>query len=82
MTEETPKSKRKRTIGQRPDGTNGSTKHHIVRIDDPRWQRLQEIAKGIVTSPKPLRVREDSNWQLTEMLRLLADGKLSITVEK
>ena len=23
------------------------TKHHIVRLDDARWQRLQELAKRI-----------------------------------
>lgn len=55
------------------------TKHHILRLDDERWQRLQELAKQVVTTDRPARARPDSTWQVTELLRLLADGKLKIT---
>jgi len=54
------------------------TKHHIVRIDDARWQRLQELAKRIITTNRPAFVRNDSGWQLTELLRLIADGKVEV----
>ena len=63
----------------KPYATRNQTKQQAIKMDDARWQRLQAIAEDVITTPRPTKVNVDAKWQLAEMLRQIADGKLIVT---
>ena len=63
----------------KPYATRNQTKQQAIKMDDVRWQRLQAIAEDVITTPIPTKTKINSKWQLGEMLRQIADGKLIVT---
>lgn len=56
-----------------------ATKHRIIRLNDEHWSRLAEIfRRAVPLDRRPKHARADSDWQITEGLRMIADGELSI----
>ena len=56
------------------------TKHRIIRLNDEHWNQLAETFRRVVPlSRRPKHARNDSDWQITEGLRMLANGELIIT---
>lgn len=62
----------------KPYTARNQTKQQAIKMDDERWQRLQAIAEDIITTPIPTKTKINSKWQLGEMLRQIADGKLGV----
>lgn len=59
------------------------TKHKIVRLTDEHWSQLAEAFRLVVPSDRrPPHARPDTDWQVTEGLRMIADGSLKFTVKK
>jgi hypothetical protein len=59
------------------------TKHHIIRLSDEHWHQLAEKFRSIVSSErKPKNANPDSDWQITEGLRMIADGELQPQTSK
>lgn len=55
------------------------TKHHIVRLTDEHWSQLAETFRLVVPiERRPTNARLDSDWQITEGLRMIAGGELVI----
>ena len=63
----------------KPYAARNQTKQQAIKMDDERWQRLQAIAEDVITTPIPTKTKINSRWQLGEMLRQIADGKLIVT---
>lgn len=57
-----------------------ATKHHIIRLTDENWNLLAETFRLVVPlERKPTHARNDSDWQITEGLRMIANNELSIS---
>lgn len=57
------------------------TKHHIIRITDEQWSQLAAIFRRVVPlERRPAHARHDSDWQITEGLRMVANGEITIKV--
>lgn len=56
------------------------TKHRTIRLTDENWIQLAEVFRRVVpVERKPAHVRADSDWQITEGLRMVAKGELIIS---
>lgn len=56
-----------------------ATKHHIIRITDENWSQLAETFRQVVPlERRPKNAAHESDWQITEGLRMIANGELSI----
>lgn len=57
-----------------------ATKHRIIRMADEHWNQLAETLRIIVPAEcRPPHTNPDSDWQISEGLRMIADGKLVVT---
>jgi hypothetical protein len=55
------------------------TKHHIIRLSDENWILLAAVFRRVVPIERlPAHVNPDSDWQITEGLRMIASGELII----
>lgn len=58
-----------------------ATKHHIIRLSDENWKRLAETFRLVVPSERlPAHANPNSDWQITEGLRMIASGELTISL--
>jgi hypothetical protein len=57
-----------------------ATKHHILRMTDANWNQLADTFRLVVPAERrPTNARLDSDWQITEGLRMIANGELTIS---
>lgn len=57
------------------------TKHHIIRLTDEQWNLLAEMFRLVVPlDRRPAHANPESDWQITEGLRMIANGELSINL--
>lgn len=57
------------------------TKHHIFRMNDEHWAALAEACRRIVPAERlPAHANPLSDWQITEGLRMIASGEITLTI--
>lgn len=55
------------------------TKHRIIRMTDEHWSQLAETFRRVVPlERRPVHARADTDWQITEGLRMVANGEIII----
>lgn len=56
-----------------------ATKIRTIRLDDEDWEALATLAREVIpTGRKPSYATYRSDWQVTELLRSLARGRIAI----
>ena len=59
------------------------TKHRLVRLTDEHWSQLAEMFRQAVPlERRPAHARHDSDWQIAEGLRMIANGDIKLTIKK
>ena len=59
------------------------TKHHIMRLSDEHWNLLAEKFRlAVPFDCRPKYARRDSDWQISEGLRMVADGEITLVISK
>lgn len=57
------------------------TKHRIIRMTDEHWNQLAEtFRQAVPLERRPAHARHDSDWQITEGLRMVANGEITIKI--
>lgn len=60
-----------------------ATKHHIIRITDENWNQLAEMFRLVVPlERRPKNANPESDWQITEGLRMIANGELTLVIAR
>lgn len=57
-----------------------ATKHRTVRLSDEHWTQLAEAFRQVVSlDRRPVRANPESDWQITEGLRMIASGEIALS---
>lgn len=58
------------------------TKHRIVRLTDEHWNQIIALFRQIVPPERiPAHANPNSDWQVTEGLRMIADGEIVLRIK-